>query len=115
MRGYLILAALLCAPLMRAQTALTSEQVLAKARDQIVDRTARLPNYTCVQTVDRKYFKFKSPQLEALSCDEMSAKRKKKHPLLHLEATDRIRLDVKVSGGTEIGAWAGSRHFDAAT
>jgi hypothetical protein len=108
MRAFLIFAALA----MSAQPAATPEQVLAKARDRIVDRTARLPNYTCVQTVDRKYFKFKSPPFGALSCDDMSAKRKKKNSSLHLEATDRIRLDVKVSGGTEIGAWAGSSHFD---
>jgi hypothetical protein len=109
----LILAILFWTALaLSAQKAATPEQVLAKARDKIVDRTQRLPNYTCVQTVDRKYFKFKSPQFRTLSCDDMSANRKKKNTLLHLEATDRIRLDVRVSGGTEIGAWAGSSHFD---
>jgi hypothetical protein len=106
-------ATLLCVGLAAiAQTPPTPEQVLAKARDNILDRTEHLPNYTCVQTVDRKYFKLKSPQFPVLSCDDMSAKRNKKSDRLYLEATDRLRLDVKVSGGTEIGSWAGgASHF----
>jgi hypothetical protein len=96
---------------MSAQTSPDPEQVLAKARDKIVDRTEHLPNYTCVQTVDRKYLKLKSPQFRVLSCDDMSARRKKKNDSLYLEATDRLRLDVKFSGGMEIGAWAGASDF----
>jgi len=111
MRASIVSATLLCLALATsAQTPPNPEQVLAKARDNILDRTERLPNYTCVQTVDRKYFKLKNPQSPVLSCDDMSAKRNKKNNLLYLEATDRLRLDVKVSGGTEIGSWAGASH-----
>ena len=86
--------------------------MLAKARDNILDRTERLPNYTCVQTVDRKFLKLQKPIFPIPSCSEMSAT---KTGILKLEATDRLRLDVRVSHGTEIGAWAGGGHFDEGT
>jgi hypothetical protein len=113
MRASLASATLLCATLlMRAQTPPDPEQVLAKARDNVLDRTERLPNYTCVQTVDRTYLKLKTPELRVLSCDDIIARRTKQTGRLRVEATDRLRLDVKVSGGTEIGAWAGASRFD---
>jgi hypothetical protein len=33
-------------------------ELLAKARDLVIARAKRLPNYVCVQTVDRQYFKY---------------------------------------------------------
>jgi len=45
----------------------------------------------------------------------MSAQRSTKADLLTLQATDRLRLDVQVSGGTEIEAWAGDSHFGNGT
>jgi len=97
---------------MSAQPPPDPEEILAKARANILDRSERLPNYTCVQTVDRKFLKLKNPEFPIPSCDDMSAQRSKKTDLLKLQATDRLRLDVQVSGGTEIGAWAGASHFD---
>jgi hypothetical protein len=38
----------------------------------------------------------------------MSAETRKKFYTLRLTATDRLHLDIKVSGGTEIGSWAGA-------
>ncbi len=112
MRALLLSTIFLCAPVaIKSQTLSDPDEVLLRARDKIIDRTERLPNYTCVQTVDRKYFKVKKPQFPVLSCDDMSARKSKKTSLLKLEATERLRLDVKVSGGTEIGAWAGASHF----
>jgi hypothetical protein len=95
-----------------AQTSHDPEEVLVQARDKILERTERLPNYTCVQTVNRTYLKVDKPQFPVPSCDDLNAKRNKKAYTLKVEATDRLRLDVKVSGGTEIGAWAGSSHFE---
>src|SRR5271156_5460562 len=95
-----------------AQVPFNPEDVLAKARDRVVERTERLPNYICVQTVDRKYFKRANPVFPPPSCDDIADKNAGKANVLELEGTDRLRLVVKVSGGTEIGAWAGSSHFD---
>jgi len=94
------------------QTQPDPQEVLAHARDKILDRTDRLPNYICVQTVDRQYSKRKHPEYPIPSCDKMIGEKDKKAYVLQLEATDRLRLDVKVSAGTEIGAWAGSSAFD---
>jgi hypothetical protein len=68
------------------------EDVLAKARDKMLERTERLPNYICVQTVDRKYLKPEKAQFPVLSCDDLSARSTKKNYRLKLEATDRLRL-----------------------
>ena len=43
----------------------------------------------------------------------MSAAARKKPYSLKVDATDRLRLDVKVSGGEEIGSWAGANRFDS--
>ena len=45
----------------RAQTPSDPTDVLAHARDNMVERAKRLPNYTCVQTVDREYFVRSTP------------------------------------------------------
>lgn len=94
----------------QAQAPPDPTDVLARARDIVLSRVDRLPNYTCVQTINRNYFR---PGVEPGSCDKMIGERIKKTPNLQLEATDRLRLDVKVSEGTEVGAWAGANKFDS--
>jgi hypothetical protein len=95
------------------QTLPDPTDVLAHARDNIVERAKRLPNYTCVQTVDREYFVRSTRTPPYASCDQMSAAARKKPYSLKVDATDRLRLDVKVSGGEEIGSWAGANRFDS--
>lgn len=107
MRTSLLLLTVLAA---QAQTTPDPTEVFAHARDIVLDRIDRLPNYTCVQTVNRSYFKQGS---EPASCDKMIGERIKKPPKLQIEATDRLRLDVKVSEGTEVGSWAGADKFDS--
>jgi hypothetical protein len=97
----------------RAQTPPDPTDVLAHARDNLIERSRRLPNYTCVQTVDREYFIRSRVEDLRPSCDQISAEARKKSYALKLNATDRLRLDVKVSGGEEIGSWAGANRFDS--
>jgi hypothetical protein len=112
MRGYLATPALLALALsLCGQSTPDPQEVLSRARDSILDRTQRLPNYTCVQTVNRQFFKPAKPEFPVPSCIELSARNRSKDYPLNLEATDRLRLDVKVSNGTEIGAWAGAGNF----
>ena len=68
-----------------------------------------MPNYTCVQTVERRYFKPKRKRAAQSACDQDNSPRPED---LALQATDRLRLDLKVSQGDEIGTWAGSQ-FDS--
>ncbi len=63
-----------------------------RVRRRMAENIARLPNYTCLETIER------------------SVKRpKKEEPLFK----DRIHLDVAFIGQTEMFAWPGSDHFEA--
>ena len=78
---------------------------LLRARQILTERNKRLPDYTCVQTVDRRYLKPRKAHRAAPSCDEVRARRPDE---LILEKTDRLRLEIKASQGEEIGSWNGS-------
>src|SRR6202051_2394655 len=110
MRAALILAVAVAAC---AQPRRDPTDVLAHARDKMLDRTDRIPNYICVETVNRSYLKNANAGSWPASCDQIMGAKKKGYYKLRIEATDRLRLDVKVSDGREIGAWAGARSFDS--
>lgn len=82
-------------------------ELLAKARDLIIARAKRLPDYVCVQTVDRQYFNRRPRQHSPSTCAQSAALNKDNPHDLALHATDRLRLELKVSRGMEIGAWPG--------
>jgi len=88
-------------------------EVLVQARNYFLTQVQRLPNYTCVQTVNRRYFRTAGPSFPRPSCAELNREKEQSPHPLTLEATDRLRLDIKVSEGVEIGSWAGSRDFDS--
>jgi hypothetical protein len=88
-----------------AQQPLDSTDRLVRARELVIRRDQRLPNYTCLQTVDRHYFKLRRMDLQRSPCEQVDAHDPQN---LILESTDRVRLDIKVSQGVEIGSWAGS-------
>jgi hypothetical protein len=88
-------------------------ELLVKARDLIVARAKRLPDYTCVQTAARQYFKHLQPLVPLPYCVQIATLNKDNPHDLALQATDRLRLDLKVSQGTEIGAWAGASQFSS--
>src|SRR5579872_143095 len=96
-----------------AQAQVDPTEALARARDKVHERADRLPNYTCVQTVDRQYFDINHRAPATVSCDDLAGEKRKKPRKLKLDLTDRLRLDVKVSAGNEIGSWAGSSHFES--
>jgi hypothetical protein len=110
MRGGFFLAV---AGVLSAQEQPDPTQVLAQARDKIVESRPRLPNYTCVQTVDRSYFRRAVQPNPLPSCSQMHADEDAHAYQIDLYLTDRLRLDVKVSAGAEIGSWAGASQFDA--
>jgi hypothetical protein len=72
-----------------------------------------LPDYTCVQTVNRSYFARAHLEYPTPSCDLIAAEKKRRAYRLILQATDRLRLNIKVSGDEEIASWAGEKHFDS--
>jgi len=88
-------------------------ELLAKARDLIVTRAKRLPDYVCVQTVNRQHFKHLNRQWRPPSCAQIAAFNHE-HPLdLALDSADRLRIELKVSQGMEIGAWPGESQLGA--
>lgn len=84
-----------------------------RLRDQVLEHAARIPNHTCVETVQRNRYEpvtGKAPK----SCDAILASRKQPDfpQLLRLDATDRLRLDVALSPEREIYSWAGAEKFE---
>jgi len=102
MRAFLLIPV---AAALFAQNPPDPSERLARAREILIQRDARLPDYTCVQTVERRYFKRRHAAYPPPDCDQIRSLRP---DTLVLESTDRLRLELKVSQGHEIGSWAGS-------
>jgi hypothetical protein len=110
-----VLFALIAASSLRlyGQAARDPDDVLAQVRAKLRSMALRLPRYTCVQTVERSYFKHAEHNGPPPSCDQISGDRKMGRNKLQLYASDRLRLDVAVAEGREIVSWAGAGKFDS--
>ncbi len=96
---------------LQAQAPRDVDDILSQVKTKLRSMTSRLPRYTCIQTVERRYYRH--DQKNTPSCDQLAADRKNGRYRQQLYATDRLRLDVAVSGGREIVAWAGANKFDS--
>lgn len=87
-------------------------EVLRQAMVRILPRLKNTTDYTCVETVDRSVYK---PLVVTLprACRLVMAKANP-GPLdaLHLFSTDRLRLDVTMTGAGETYSWAGASKFE---
>ena len=85
------------------------QQVIAKVRA----RDAAMPNYTCVQTVERDYYQPRGSTLPR-SCSTLLQLRDHRpfDLVLGWTMTDRLRLDVTMSERGEIYSWVGASHFE---
>src|ERR1051325_9873887 len=95
------------------QEARDPDDVLAKVRARLSSMTRRVPRYTCLQTVERRYFRHTDHNRPPASCDQISGDKKTGRRKLALYATDRLRLDVAVAEGREMVAWVGAGKFDS--
>src|ERR1700728_4850273 len=104
--------ALLVITLASVAAAQDPADLLERARVKVAGITRRLLKYTCLETVERIYYvvpveRISGPIMtEAQSCDK---KEFGKNGHLSLQARDRLRLEVAVSGGDrieEIYSWA---------
>lgn len=88
-------------------------EVLVRVRDAVLTHGERVPNHTCVETVDRDRYD-QTPEQALKSCDAVLARRKLPNfpHLLRLSSSDRLRLDVAFSGDREIYSWAGASKFE---
>ncbi|SPE34031.1 conserved hypothetical protein [Candidatus Sulfopaludibacter sp. SbA3] len=89
------------------------DEVLLRLRGQVREHAARIPNYTCVETIQRERYE-PSDGRSAKSCDALLAARKVAGSAarLRLDLSDRLRLDVAVADGREIYSWAGASKFE---
>jgi hypothetical protein len=83
----------------------TPEEILQRALARLRAESGNLSHYACVETVERHYFQ--APEQVAGSCTAAP------NAAGRLEAVDRLRLEVTVSGGREIYSWPGATRFDS--
>jgi hypothetical protein len=91
-------------------------EVLRRATEKVLASAKEIPNYTCVENVSRDYLE---PAAAALprACSVLLEQRQHPTPdlVLRLYSTDRLRLDVTMTGKGEIYSWSGASRFDDAT
>ena len=87
--------------------------VLMRLRDRVLEQRQRIPNHTCVETVERLRYQ-RVPEQASRSCDTILARRAQPNfsQLLRPDTTDRLRLDVAFSGYREMYSWAGAERFE---
>ncbi len=96
-----------------SQSSLTDDPkaILLQTRKKVMLTIDRLPRYMCTETIDRSTF-LPREEVAGRSCDDLvSRKRKQDSSRVRKYTSDRLRLDVAVSGNGEIFSWAGENHF----
>jgi hypothetical protein len=93
------------------QQAPSAESVLRRTRERLLDDVERLPRYTCVQTITRRYYR---PQSEG-SCSALIAAREKRKSKPELRGWDRLRLEVAIVDGDNVYSWVGAPRFESGT
>src|SRR5581483_11511463 len=71
--------------------------VLIRLRQQVLEHTERIPNYTCVETIHRD--RYESAVDAPKTCDDLVARRKQANfsEKIRLATSDRLRLDVALA------------------
>lgn len=85
-----------------------STLILERARHAVADQLDRVANYTCVETIERKYYVEQPRQLRGCGMGLGAGKQ-----VLWMD--DRLRLDIAVSAGHEIYSWHGEDKFTASS
>ena len=86
-------------------------EVLSRVRDRVIKSVDRLPNYTCVETINRTYFQPSLPR-PPKSCDEHEGDKRQGIYQMVPASADRLRLDVAAVSQREIFSWAGAQKFE---
>src|SRR4051794_32794241 len=109
-----VLCALLLALWPAAAEDYDPTEVLIRLRDRVLAHGEQVPNHTCVETITRDRYE---PTIQPVpkTCDDLVARRRAANfpAMLRLATTDRLRLDVLLSGGRELFSWAGTGKFEA--
>lgn len=89
-----------------------AESTLQRTRERLLADLDRLPRYTCVQTIVRRYYR---PQSEAGSCSGLMAAHEKRKGESGLRGWDRLRLEVAIVDGDNVYSWVGAPRFESGT
>lgn len=100
-----------------AASTVDSSSLLTRALGKLSGTTSRLLKYTCLEKVERAYYSDPSPKLSPNFMTETPADSCERKTFsdgnLILDAEDRLRLEVAVSGGKEIHSWPQARRFES--
>jgi VWFA-related protein len=97
------------APAQSTQPQINPKVVFQRVRVRLVDDSSRMPRYTCVQTITRRFYlsDLKNPP----SCSLVLSKRGDRKRALPLATLDRVQLEVAVAEHREVHSWPGSSTF----
>jgi len=94
-----------------AQPTYDPAAALLSVRDRLLPELERLPRYTCVQTITRRYFR-PEPHVLTPSCAALIAAHDKRTHELTLLRWDRLRMEVAIADGQNVYSWVGAPRFE---
>jgi hypothetical protein len=94
-----------------AEGAREAPATLALGRERVLADIRRLPRYTCVQTITRRYYR-PLTRSKGQTCAELIAAHEKRDHEGPLQRWDRLRLEVAVANNTNVYSWVGAPKFD---
>lgn len=95
-----------------AQSADDADSVLSRARERLLGDLERLPRYTCVQTITRRYYR---PQMEGASCKKLMDAYATGKSHAKPRGWDRLRLEVAIVDRENVFSWVGAPRFESGT
>ena len=87
-----------------------AKALLLQVRKKLMLTVNRLPRYMCTETIDRSTFRPKA-KVRGVFCDDLARLRKQSDWKVRQDTSDRLRLDVAISGRIEMFSWAGEDRF----
>jgi hypothetical protein len=108
-----IAALLLLVATAGAQAAHDPAAVLEQARTRLKAMAQNLEKYVCVETINRRYYQRVAPRKAPATPEPPPAcAPPPPNDPYELATTDRVRLEVTVSEGSELHSWPGATRFD---
>jgi hypothetical protein len=89
-----------------------ADAALRRTRQRLLADLERMPRYTCVQTINREYYR---PRSDGASCATLMAEHEQQAGKLVLRGWDRLRLEVAIVEGRSVYSWVGAPRFGSDT
>lgn len=94
-----------------AQPASEPAAVLSQTRERLLADLARMPHYTCVQTITRKYYRAPTAR-QGQTCAAMIAGPEPRKLEQLIYDWDRLRLEVAIVNNNNVYSWVGAPRFE---